>query len=314
MLSWRLWRALRYPPVSPLLGMRVATLPRQALWPSSWQFFRRGRWPKVLLVLLLLLLTWRMGIAGLFLGLFAVPGAVILAFLGLPVLLPLASIVLGSYWSADISRNIRRERAARTWDLICAAPPGTPGASHVITSRCLLRGGAFSFFQLLQHIALGLCLGALLLMAAIFVVMLLHGVPQEELLLALRTLLDIAAIVAALWLHWLQTVVLVALTGLLLAGGEGRETPWFAPLLFPAIQLGSWMLFVLQLFLLQPLTARLAPESWLAWTLMPLLYLAMFLLPREALVLALLRVAGQRLQTNELFSSRWWQNATAQTG
>ena len=47
---------------------------------------------------------------------------------------------------------------------------------------------------------------------------------------------------------------------------------------------------------------------------MPLLYLAMFLLPREALVLALLRVAGQRLQTRELFSSRWWQNATVQTG
>ena len=314
MLSWRLWRALRYPPASPLLAMRAARLPQQSLWPLSWRFFRRGLWPKVLLIFVLLLLTVRLGLAGLFLGLFAVPGAVILVFLGLPVLLPLASIFLGSYWSADISRNIRRERAARTWDLICAAPPGTPGASHVITSRCLLRGGAFSSLQLLQQVALGLCLGVFLLMAAIFVYILLQGAPEEELIPALRTLLDIAAIVAALWLHWLQTVVLVALTGLLLAGGEGRESPWYGPLLFPAIQLGSWLLFALQLFLLQPLTARLAPEAWLAWTLMPLLYLALFLLPREALVLALLRVAGQRLQTDELFSSRLWQNATARTG
>ena len=314
MPTWWLWRALRYPPASPVLRMRAARVPGQPLALRRRRDPLAGPWPRLGLAALILFVLLRFGVEGLIMSLVVVPGGFILAFLALPLLMPLASIFLGSYWSADISRNIRRERALRTWDLLCATPPGTPGASHVITSRCLLRSGVFSTFQLLHLIALGLCLGALLLMGAIFVVMLLRGSAPDELVPAFRTLLDLTAIVVALWLHWQQTVVLAALTGLLLASSDNRETPWFAPILFPALQIGSWTLFALQMQLLQPLTAALTPETWLAWSLLPLGYLALFLLPREALVLALLRFTGRRLQTEGLFSSRWWQNATAQTG
>lgn len=309
-----MWRALRYPPASPLLRARAAREAGQPPAPRRRRDPLGGPWPKLGLAALILLILARFGVEGLIMSIVVVPGSFILAFLGLPLLMPLASIFLGSYWSADISRNIRRERALRTWDLLCATPPGTPGASHAITSRCLLRSGVFSTFQLLHLIALGLCLGALLLMGAIFVAMLVRGSSPDELVPALRTLLDLTAIVVALWLHWQQTVVLAALTGLLLASSDNRETPWFAPILFPALQIGSWTFFALQMQLLQPLTAALTPEAWLAWSLLPLGYLALFLLPREVLVLALLRFTGRRLQTEGLFSSRWWQNATAQTG
>ncbi len=315
MLTWRLWRALRYPPVSPLLRMRKTRMLRQPVWPLRRNPGLRGILFKLLLLLLALLLLARYGVAGLFLGAFALPGAIVLTFLGLPLLLPLASIFLGSYWAADISRNIRRERVTHTWELLCAAPTGTPGASHAIASRCLLRGGVFSTVQVLQQIALGLCLAGLLLMASIFVLMLFRGAAQEELLPALRTMLDLVALVAALWLHWQQTVVLAALTGLLLAGDDGgAETPWFATLLFPALQVGSWTLFAMQLYVLEPLTARIDPEAWLAWVLLPLVWLLLFLLPREGLVYALWRLVGQRLQTDELLSSLQRRNATAQTG
>ena len=314
MPTWWLWRALRYPPASPLLRMRAGNVPLQPTRILPRHDILDGLWPKLVLAALLLLILLRFGVEGLLMSIMVVPGGLVLVFLGLPLLMPLASIFLGSYWSADISRNIRRERALRTWDLLCAAPPGTPGASHVITSRCLLRRGVFSTFQFLHLIALGLCLGALFLMGAFFVVMVLRGSASDELVHAFRTLLDLTAIVVALWLHWQQTVVLAALTGLLLASSEDREAPWFAPIVFPALQLGSWALFAVQLHLLGPLSASLTPENWLAWSLLPLGYLALFLLPREALVLALLRFTGRRLQTEGLFSSRWWQNATAQTG
>lgn len=268
----------------------------------------------LLLLCAVLLLLSHFGIAGLLLGIFALPGALVLAFLGLPLLLPLASLFFGSYWAVNIGRSIRRERAARTWDLLCAAPAGRQGASHVIISRCLLRGGIFSAVQALQQIALGLCLGALLLMGGIFLVLLLRGEPASGLLPALRTLLDIAALVAVLWPHWLQTVALAALCGLLLSGDGGGEAPWFAALLFPALQLGSWALFALQLRLLQPLATRLEAEMAPAWLLLPLLYLALFLLPREGLVYALRQLVAQRLQTKELFNAAWHRSATAQTG
>ncbi len=314
MLTWRLWRALRYPPVSPLLRMKATRLPQSPLWPLPHFLAWRGVMPKLLLLIAALALMQRFGVAGLLLGAFAVPGAIVLIFLGLPLLLPLASLFLGSYWAADISRNIRRERVTRTWDLVCAAPTGTPGASHAIASRCLMRSGVFSTVQMLQLIALGLCLAGLLLMGSIFVVMLLRGAPADELIPALRTLIDIIALVAALWLHWQQTVVLAALTGLLLASSDGQQTPLFATLLFPALQLGSWTLFALQLNLLQPLTAQFDPQAWLIQALLPLAYLALFLLPREGLVHALWHLVGQRLQTDELFNSPLRQNATARTG
>ena len=314
MLTWRLWRALRYPPVSPLLRMKSTRLPQSPLWPLPHFLAWRGVMPKLLLLVAALALLERFGVAGLLLGAFAVPGAIVLIFLGLPLLLPLASLFLGSYWAADISRNIRRERVTRTWDLVCAAPTGTPGASHAIASRCLMRSGVFSTVQVLHLIALGLCLAGLLLMTSIFVIMLLRGAPADELIPALRTLLDLFALVAALWLHWQQTVVLAALTGLLLASSGGQQAPWFATLLFPALQLGSWTLFALQLQLLQPLTAQFDPQAWLIQALLPLAYLALFLLPREGLVHALWHLVGQRLQTDELFNSPLRQNATAQTG
>ena len=314
MLTWRLWRALRHPPASPLLRRRAARLASQPPWARRQRELLTGLWPRVAVAALALYIAMRFGVEGLVMSIVVVPGGMILIFLGLPLLMPLASIFLGSYWAADISRSIRRERNMRTWDLVCAAPPGTTGASHVITSRCLSRGGVFTSLQLLNLIALALCLGLLLLMAAIFVFMLLRHSPVGELLYALRTLLDLTAIVVALWLHWQQTVVLAALTGLLLASVDGQETPWFAPLLFPALQVGSWTLFALQFHLLQPLTAGLTPETWLAWALLPLGYLALFLLPREVIALTLLRVTGRRLQTEALFTSPRWQNATARTG
>ena len=122
MLTWRLWRALRYPPVSPLLRMKSARLPQSPLWPLRRLLAWRGVLPKLLLLVAALVLMERFGVAGLLLGAFAVPGAIVLIFLGLPLLLPLASLFLGSYWAADISRNIRRERVTRTWDLVCATP------------------------------------------------------------------------------------------------------------------------------------------------------------------------------------------------
>ena len=310
MLTWRLWRALRYPPVSPLLRLKPARPAQRPRILRRRKGFRRSL-PGLLLGLAVLALVSRYGILALFMGMFAIPGSILLIFLGLPLLLPLASLFLGSYWAADIIRNIRRERVRRRWDLLCAAPTGAQGASHAIVSRCLLRGGVFSTVHGLQQIALGLCLAGMLLMGGIFLVMLLRGEPAGELIPALRTTLDLTALTAAMWLHWQQTVALVALTGLLLAGSEGGEPPWFAVLLFPALQVGSWTFFALQLQWLQPLTEGIAPEMW---ALAPLGYLALFVLAREGLVHILWRAAGQRMQTKEVLTLPLRRSATGQTG
>ena len=92
MLTWRLWRALRYPPVSPLLRMKSTRLPQSPLWPLPHFLAWRGVMPKLLLLIAALALMQRFGVAGLLLGAFAVPGAIVLVFLCLPLLLPLASL------------------------------------------------------------------------------------------------------------------------------------------------------------------------------------------------------------------------------
>jgi len=76
------------------------------------------------------------------------------------------------------------------------------------------------------------------------------------------------------------------------------DTPWLAFALFEAIQFGSYSLFALFHVLLQPLLSRIPYDAWLAFISVPLVYLLLFVLLREVVILSLWETITVRLNAN----------------
>ncbi|MBZ0300559.1 MAG: hypothetical protein K8J31_12495, partial [Anaerolineae bacterium] len=283
----------------PLIGhaiyRRVVTV-RSAGLP-----FRDQPWGRhilsALLGLLLLYLVFRHGIISLLLVVFIVPAIGVLSFLMLPVMLPPLTALAAGFWAARISSTLVREYHTHTYELLCLAPNGSLGANWVIASGCLHRGDYFSALRFAMYVALligGMFLG-LLAMVAVF--MALRATPSQSLVVALRTVVDLSVILLLFYLHYVQSLVLSALVGVYVPTvfRSRMDATWVALALFVALQLALYAIFYGSHLLLAPLLATIPPTDWLAFVSTPLLYLILFLLPREVIILWLWGVVTTRL-------------------
>jgi hypothetical protein len=294
--TWKLWRTLREPPlISHALYRRVVTTP--AL-PVQVQF--DGRWLWVLGLLGLGYLITQHGLISLMLVVFIVPAGGVLLFLMMPVLLPPFTAFVGGFWAASISSSLVREHHTHTYELLCMAPGGTLGANWAIASGCMHRGDVFGALRYGMYVAMmigGMFLGLLILVA---VFMALRESPGETLIVAGRTVVDLAVILGLFYAHYIQSVVLSALIGVCAPAlfHQRGDTPWFAFGMFTAIQLGTYAAFALAHALLQPILNHIPPDNWAAYVGAPVIYLLLFVLLREAIILGLWEFVSARLSNS----------------
>ena len=284
LLTWKLWRVLREPP------LMAHTLYRRFVsrQPLSFRLSYDRRIVWLLLWLLVAYLAIKHGVVSLLLMILLIPALGVLAFLLLPVFLPVLTTLLGGFWAASISATVIRERHTHTYDLLCLAPGGGLGANWAIASGCLHRGEAFDALRAAVYAALAI--GLMFLGAMILVALLTAAAgtgSAQHLLVPARTLLELVVVLVMFWLHYVQSVVLSALAGIYVPGlWEGRaDTPWVALLFFLALQVGSWLLLILLHLLAQPLVSSITPEAGLGYVLVPLAYFVVFVLLREAIIL-----------------------------
>jgi hypothetical protein len=301
--SWKIWRALREPPITGHhIYKRVASVP---IWPPHWRIDARILWGLGLLALAALVLSY--GLISLLLALFVVPAVGIFVVLVLPALLPPLAVLAGTLWAALISSWVVRESRGHTYDLLCAAPDGALGANWVIASGCLHRGDVLAGLRLgvLTALLLGGLFFGLLLMVAVFLIV--RSAAPDTLVTALRTLLDLGALIVVFYLHFIQSVALSALVGISAAGlfGSRGDTPWLAAALYLAVQAISAAVFALFHTTVAPLAQALTPDHWLAYVSVPLVYVGVFLLLREGALLLLLSLISDRLNASAVERERF---------
>lgn len=296
--SWKLWRTLREPPlIAHAVYRRVVAVPPFGLpfGPET-----GGRLVSLLIGLIALYLVVRHGVISLVLMLFVVPAIGVLFFLLMPVLLPPFTLFVGGFWAASISGSVIREHNAHTYDLLCLAPSGSLAANWAIASGCLHRGDVFGALRFAMVVALtigGLFLG-LLAMVAVFLA--LRASPAATLVIALRTVTDLTIVLVIFYIHYVQSMVLSALVGVLVPTlfQHRQDSPWLAFALFTAIQVGSYALFALFHVLVSPVFERIEPTDWIAYVSVPVIYCLVFLLSREGIVLWLWHSINARLNTH----------------
>jgi hypothetical protein len=292
-LTWKLWRVLSEPPVFAHAQYKRVVLSRglNAFNNINW------RWLWLLAVPLLIYLLFRHGLIALVMLIFVVPAGGVLAFLLLPVLLPPFTTLIGGYWAAIITRTIVKEHRSHTYELLCIAPEGTLGANWAIACGSLHRGDIFGGLRFAIYVALVIGGGLLVLLTLIALFMAIRSTPVSTLISAVRTIVDLAVVLALFYIHYVQSMVLSALVGVCApALFENRsDAPWLAFGLFEVIQFGSYGLFALLHFLIAPALSSITPDAWLAYILVPVIYLVGFTVLREAIILALWELVRVRL-------------------
>jgi hypothetical protein len=294
-LTWKLWRILSEPPVFAHAQYKRVVLARtmNIFQELNW------RWLWLLVVPVAVYLVLQHGVIAILMLVFAVPASGVLVFLLLPVLLPPFTVLMGGYWAAIITRTIVKEHRAHTYDLMCVAPEGTLGANWAIASGCLHRGDVFGGLRFAMVVALIIGGGLLVLLAIVAVFMALRATPTLMLVTAVRTIADLGVVVALFYIHYVQSLVLSVLVGVCAPAlfDNRSDASWLAFGLFEVIQFGSYGVFFLLHLLIEPLLRTLTPDAWLAYITVPLLYLLLFTLLREAIILVLWETIRVRLNT-----------------
>lgn len=281
----RLWRYLAQPPTPHPLYRRIVS--RDAvLWPTPL------RWPQTvprwlpLAVIIAVIALIQPG-ALVLLPVFIPIGALLL-LLAMPFLLPVALTGVGALWAAAISRAILRAQAGGIYDLTALSPAGKLAAHWAIASGTLYRGELLAAITSSARIVVLVGAGVLIFLTGATLALLLVAGYRPEMLVAARTLVDGWALLTAFYVHYVQSVVLSALVGMLLTALElssPRDTPVAAAGLYLALQGGFYAICAVLYVIARPLLLADPPLIHpLPYLLLPLLTLAGFYGLRELLI------------------------------
>lgn len=295
--SWKLWSALRNPPALHPLFQRNAGLQYQVRLPM---LRSSGEWTEMILIgVLVVLLVTNPHLALVFI--LIVPLTIIGALLALPLLLPLLINVTGALWSAVVGAEIADAREKGTYDLLCLTPDGQLGANWAICSGCLHRSDVFEVLYLVVR-ALSLfgivLIGISLIITGGILINAQFNFASVRVVESLRTLLDILALVIGYHIHYVQSVALSSLVGLLTPFYFNRpvEVKLIAPVSFLALQAITYAVTFALAFRILPTLYTDAP-TWF-YMIQPLVALLIFAVIREAVVLAVWHRVQMRLSTH----------------
>jgi len=287
-ITWRLWRALQHPPVQHPLYRRVLLLrPAAGVRLDEALTFR---------------FLWRLALPILFVSIFALTPIILPLIVVSPVLLPLIANLRGGVWAVKTGGAIARENEQGTYDLLALLPFGAFGANWVIGSGCLYRGSSFAdlqtFVRILMHFLL-LVLGIALVIAIILMAAEPPSPkPLESQGQVFMTLVNLAALIAAFYIDYVQSVIVGILVGMLApAHAHNRfDTRAWGLFSYLFLQVSTYLITWLIGFQLVPtLYQALNFKGILAEFSLPIFRLAVFYLAREVIIATLWRALTWQL-------------------
>lgn len=302
--SWKFWTALQNPPALHPLFQRNAGLEYQLHLPRLPILRRIGQSTEMILIgLLVLVLVLNPTLA--FVIILLVPFSFAAVIVALPLLFPLLTSVVCAAWAAIIGGEIAKEREKGTYDLLCLLPDGVLGTHWAICSGTVHRSSLFDLLYLLARalalfglIMLGL---SIIITAGIYLAERLDT-TNERVIEALRTLVDVLAFVVAYHVHYVQSVALGSLFGMLIPFYFARpiEVRLLAPAAFLAAQFITYALAFMLAFRVLP---ALLPGIYMGmsplWAFIPpLVSLAIFVLVREAVITLVWHVLQRRVHVH----------------
>jgi hypothetical protein len=303
MTSWKLWSALHNPPALNPIFRRVVNVEYLFNFQLS-----RWRWlqPLALTVfsaLTILALLEKPHLV--LLAILIVPMSFLFIVLIVPILLVIGSNLLGAFWSSAVSTTIVRERERGRYDLLCLLPDGVLGVNWAIGSGCMHRG---AFFDLLNIVVRTLLIFGLIILGIMVIITL--GVAAEaslrktndDLWQAVRTVFDVLAVIIGYYAHYVQGIALSPLTGILTAMyvRNQLEARLFAPIIFLALQFGSYALtFLIAFNIIPSIYQYFFVTSWLVYVILPFVQLAVFCGIREGIFWGIWMLVKQELNVQQ---------------
>jgi hypothetical protein len=283
MITRKLWYALNHPPARHPLFRRTVILP-----PAS-----RRRFISAATLLIELVL----GVA------FNAPT---LLFLVMPFFLLIIGVAYGIDCALRISTTITKEHEERTFDLLSLAPAGVWGTNWVLATSSLYRNRDFDRLFTIIRTALATALVLTCIVALIAVMSLSPSRPSwhpqagnpDSILRVTADFLAMIALLAALYVEYVQSTVLGSLVGLVIptyAQNRLDASLWSFGV-FLLLQVGTYTAaWLIGFDLLPDLYERLYITGWPASFSLPVLRVAVFFLLREAIIAALWRALVHRL-------------------
>jgi hypothetical protein len=295
LLTLKLWRLLYYPDMTnPLFRHIVLQQAIQEAPPINWKLVQPWLTRLALVVVLAVLLVDPLK---LILALIIIPVSLLSLLVLLPLSLPVIMNVVGGMWTAEIGGELARQRLLRRYDLISVSLDGSLHTSWMIAAACIHRGYLF--------VALHACVRAAIIISALLMGGLLlltlsvaDGLPEAHLIRAVRTGVDVVALLAGFYAYYMQTLVLCIVTGMAMSAyiDNPFEVRVMGVMTFVGVQLGSLVvLALLGSALFAPLETLLLPAAPAVFIMLPLVYLAGWLALREAMIAALWYMITERL-------------------
>ncbi|MFC1959526.1 hypothetical protein ACFLYO_02340 [Chloroflexota bacterium] len=300
MLSWKLWQALKNPPYRHPLMRRVRS-------NTGWLTLLGNKaLPFYLYAMLLgtIYMLWRITpqtFGFVFLLILIIPSMATLFFLVSPLLFPLVMVAVGAMWAALISERMVEQQEHGIYDLLCVLPGGRWAANWAIACGSIHQGSVFEICLLILRIML--LLGGILLFMLLSMVLGQVFSAESQLDGIGSFSIDMIALLVAYYLHYIQTMALSPLVGLLVPTyTKSRvEARLGAVGLLAVVQLGPFI-FCGLLFYFVPLLVggTVDPERSLA------LYLILVFGLREVIIRRLWYVLLRRLRLTAVEKEHLW--------
>jgi hypothetical protein len=283
MMTRKLWFALHHPPARHPLFLRTVLLPAAARRPFvSWA---------TLLINLVLAVA------------FNTPT---LLFLLMPFFLLIIGISYGIDCALRVSTTIAKEHEDRTFDLLSLAPTGIWGTNWALATSSLYRNRDFDRLFSIIRTALATALVLTCIVALIAVMSLSPTRPSrlpqpgntDNFMRVAADFLAVVALIAAIYVEYVQSTVMGSVVGLFVptyAHNRLDASLWSFGV-FLLLQISTYALaWLIGFNILPDIYERLQINGWYAIFTLPVLRVAVFFLPREAMILALWRGLVQRL-------------------
>jgi hypothetical protein len=294
MTTWKLWRKLKNPVFThPLFRLTVHNKP---LARTS---DRHLRAIGILLLGLFFVCALFPGVLG---------GMGFCSFIGVPFLFVLLNgSFFGLTWSIAISRTVVREQELGTHDLLSVSPVGALGARWLIGTGCLYRNRALPQANGIVRAILIIGFATLMVVALIMLLNIdparSRSIANTERAQAMSMLIAATALIAALYIDHVQSVVLGSVIGMLAPSYANQRLDaivWAAGL-FLVLQVATYLIFWLAGMILLPvLLDKLQFTGIYAEISTSILRLAFFYFLRERLITLLWHLLVQELNADTL--------------
>jgi hypothetical protein len=229
-VTWKIWKALRYPLRWHPIFRRIRTKPKQA-HPN------RNFWSVIQIIVAIAMLAFIMR--------FPVPALItgLSLAIAIPVLLlSFNGTFLGLHWVVAISETLAQEYHDKRFDLLALTPYGALGVSWLIGTASIHRG---DWLRLAYRILRRVLIIVLVLIGLASLLLIVSALSSNNIAMRdaqLRIFVDVLTItiwVLVLWLDHIQSIVIASLVGIVL--------PSYLSQLWSVRELARWVYLLLQM-------------------------------------------------------------------